>query len=154
MMWFNKKHPNAVYMDIRREKVIINKGRGNFWELDINPDILGDFRNLPPEIKLLRFKLIAWDVPHFKQAGINSAMRKQYGILGENWREDLVQGFKELWAVLDDYGVLLLKFNTWDISASAVLSLFPVKPLFGNIIKKKPSSTFWFCFMKIPGAQS
>ena len=148
MMWNNKNHPNTLYMDIRKEeKGFIKEGN---WE--VNPDVIGDFTKLPKEIKDMRFKLIVWDVPHFKARKLTGVMLKKFGGLHpETWQSDLKNGFNELWSVLDNYGVLLFKFSDYYIKFKEVLGLFSQQPLFFNKGNSKGvSETRWFCFMKIP----
>jgi len=149
MMWVNKRHPNTIYMDIRKEE------KGFILEqptLQVSPDIIGDFTKLSEEIKNRRFKLIVWDVPHFKSRKLTGIMLKKFGGLHpETWQSDLKKGFSELWGVLEDYGVLLFKFSDYHIKFNKVMSLFPIKPLFFNRGNSKGvSETKWFCFMKIP----
>lgn len=60
-IWFNKNHPNALYIDIRKEEKGIIWDRPNF---EVNPDIQMDFRYL--KFKDKQFKLVVWDPPHFK----------------------------------------------------------------------------------------
>jgi len=143
-MWFDKTNKNTIFMDIRQlEKGCISL-QPNF---SVSPDIIGDYRDL--KFKDKSFKLVVWDVPHKikKDTGI---IEKKYGHLGEEWKEDLLNGFNEIMRVLDDYGVLEFKFADISISIKDVLSIFPVKPLFGTITKKGVNNTYWFCFMKIP----
>lgn len=148
-MWFNKNHPNTIYIDIRRTEKGFNQRRKNEC---VNPDIIMDFRDL--KFKDNSFKLIVWDIPHLKSLGETSILRKQYGCLNaETWQSDLKNGFKELWRCLDNYGILIFKFNDLEIKFKDVLNLFPIEPLFGNTASKnKKSTTKWFCFMKIPKA--
>ncbi|MBT0159094.1 methyltransferase [Candidatus Bathyarchaeota archaeon A05DMB-2] len=146
MMWFNKHHPNAIYLDARPE---------------CEPDIVGDFRklNFPDET----FKLIIWDPPHIienAQLG-NSNMKRDYGFLRpETWQRDLKRGFEELWRVLKVEGVLLFKWSNQYVSADRILKLFPEKPLIYQISANNPKrgktggvikhvQTLWFCFMKL-----
>ena len=64
------------------------------------------------------------------------------------------KGFKELWSVLDDYGVLLLKFSDYHIKFKNLLEHIPEEPLFYNKTSSSgKSNTKWFCFMKIPGEE-
>jgi hypothetical protein len=153
-IWFNKKHPNTIYTDIRREEKGFIQARPNF---EINPDIIADFKDLPFPNK--HFKLISWDPPHLRNLDKGSWIYKKYGSLGNNWKTDLSKGFNELWRVLDDFGVLILKWSkshdnrpNRDISISEILKLLPVDPLFGHPSGSK-SNTMWFCFMKIPGQE-
>lgn len=144
-MWFNKKHPSAVYIDIRKlEKEII--ADGNHFE--VNPDFIMDFRQL--EFPDKSFKLIAFDPPHLTKLKETSVLHKKYGALNaETWQSDMKRGFEELWRVLDDYGILLFKWSNVEIPYKKVLALFHTDPLFGSIFGNK-KTTKWFCFMKIP----
>jgi hypothetical protein len=151
MMWFNKSHPNTLYLDERSS---------------VNPDIIGDFRSL--NYKDNSFKMVIWDVPHIIQKEIGkSNVADDFGVLNpDNWKEDLTKGFKECWRVLDNYGTLIFKWSDCDkwsnqsrnCNLKEVLKLFNKQPLFGHktrskyLIKegKEISATYWFCFMKIP----
>ncbi len=144
--WFNPKHPNALYVDNR----VCEKGhypaRPNH---DVKPDKVVDFRDMPFTDK--RFKLVVFDPPHVTQAGESGWIAKKYGTLNkETWREDLKKGFNECWRVLEDYGVLIFKWNETSIKFAEVLKCFDVQPLFGHPTAKA-GKTKWFCFMKIPG---
>ncbi len=145
MMWFNKHHPNTLYIDIREEDkgcIPIRKG------FDVKPDKIMDFRDLSFPDK--SFKLVAWDPPHLKRLGETSIMRKKFGCLNsETWQHDLSKGFRECWRVLEDYGVLIFKWNEEDIKLKTILKLFKEEPLFGHTTGSK-SKTHWLCFMKIP----
>lgn len=147
MMWFVKNHPNCLYIDRRECPAghISAKSKHN-----VTPDLVMDFRNMNLPDK--KFKLIVWDPPHRTDFTKTSIMAKQYGILDkENWAEDLRRGFDECWRVLDNYGVLIFKWNEKQIKLKKVLELFPVSPLFGNIRSGAGyRSTYWMCFMKIP----
>ena len=146
MMWVNKQHPNAVYMDIR----IAEPGHDGYSNHSVKPDIIGDFSKT--DFKDKQFKLIVWDPPHIIASEARIHLTKQYGILKpETWQHDLKQGFKELWRILDDNGILIFKFNSINVPFDSVLRLFPVEPLFGQTsVQKKNAETKWFCFMKIP----
>ena len=145
MFWFDKKHPNTIYIDIEaRPKGTISER--DHWSCE--PDIIADFRNLPFEDK--KFKHIIWDPPQILNLGAKSIMRKKFGTLNsETWKEDLRKGFDELWRVLEDYGTLVFKWNEGSITTKEVLELFPVGPLYGHPTAKS-GKTKWMCFMKIP----
>lgn len=146
-MWFNKNHPVTIYIDIRKEE----KGFSKYHKrLEIKPDKIMDFRRL--EFKDNTFKLVVLDPPHLKNLTETSMMKEKYGQLNkETWPADLKKGFEECWRVLEDYGILIFKWNDHDIKFEKVLNLFSVRPLFGTITKaRKFSCTKWFCFMKIP----
>ncbi len=145
MIWFNKKHPNALYIDIRREGKGLCKERPNF---EVQPDEIMDFRALKFPDK--SFKLVVWDPPHLKTLNKTSIMAKKYGVLNaQTYHYDLSKGFQECWRVLEDYGILIFKWNDQEISQKELLSLFKEQPLFGHTTGSK-SKTRWFCFMKIP----
>jgi len=145
MFWFDKKHPNTIYMDIREEKEGFIKEDKKY---SVKPDVLGDFRDMPFKDK--RFKLICFDPPHLLnyKSGI---MFKKYGSLTNDYKDYLRKAFLECLRVLEDYGIIEFKWNDQDISIKELLSLFPIRPLFGTKTNiKKNSNTYWFCFMKIP----
>lgn len=147
MFWFNKHHPNVLYIDIRKEsKGHITKKSKH----EIQPDEVMDFRKLSYPDK--KFKLVVWDPPHRTDFTKTSLMAKQYGCLNkETWPYDLSKGFSECWRVLQDYGILIFKWNEKEIKLKSILRLFPVEPLFGNLkCAGGYRNTYWMCFMKIP----
>jgi len=151
MMWFNKHHPNCIYLDQRPE---------------CEPDIVGDFRDLK-QFPDGTFRLVVFDPPHMTRgddASHDAEMLKSYGFLRpEGWQKDLYRAFNELWRVLKPYGVLVFKWNTESIESNRILALVPEKPLFFQITTnqnkllksgKAHVKTLWFCFMKIPKEES
>lgn len=88
MMWFNKNHPLANYLDKRPE---------------VKPDIVGDFRDLK-QFKSKSLKLVLFDPPHdiyHRKPNINNSFQKNFGNLDpDNWEEDLKKGLSECWRVL------------------------------------------------------
>ncbi len=145
--WFNKHHPNALYLDKRKEEKGFAKERPNF---EVNPDIIGDFTNLPFPDK--KFKLVVWDPPHIKRLGNQSWMSQRYGMLGNDWEKVLKAGFDECWRVLEDQGILIFKWSEAEIKVKKVLALFDKDPLFGHTTGRA-GNTKWMCFMKIPGEE-
>ncbi|MCM8786845.1 MAG: class I SAM-dependent methyltransferase [Candidatus Omnitrophica bacterium] len=163
MFWFNKEHPNAIYIDNRiEEKGFLRNGR----QIEVKPDILMDFRKLDFPDK--SFKLVVLDPPFLKNVSENFIKNfnmgnrgedhhqfiigYQYGYLDKNtWKEDLKKGFDECWRVLDDYGVLIFKWGDHDIKIKELLEVLGREPLFGHRTRNsKRGNTHWFCFMKIP----
>lgn len=69
-IWFNKHHPAAIYCDKRQAQFKhIWKNTDN-CALDINPDVLCDFTDLPfPDNS---FQLVVFDPPHLTNAKRNS----------------------------------------------------------------------------------
>ncbi len=149
MMWFDRENTSVVFGDKRQETLVVtDKSHGNesgTRTIHINPDMQMDFRALPFSDNT--FKLVAFDPPHLEKAGPRSWLAAKYGKLGEDWQDDLRQGFAECFRVLVDDGVLVFKWNETQISTKQVLALAPMQPLFGNINAKK-SGTHWYVFMK------
>ena len=150
MMWNNKNHPNVIYGDIRRAEKGHLKQQPNH---SIVPDIILDFRRMPFGDKSL--KLVVFDPPNLttNHASEDSIMAKKFGcLIAETWQSDLEKGFNECWRVLEDFGVLIFKWNNARISYQEVLRVIKKEPLFQNILRKNPTlgHTYWACFMKIP----
>lgn len=144
-IWFNKRHPAAVYCDKRREEYRnLWKNAGN-CTLSIEPDILCDFTALPFEDN--SFALVVFDPPHLTGAKDTAWLVKKYGKLDDNWPMMLRDGFSECMRVLKPDGVLIFKWSEYDIPADKVWKAIGQKPLFGHHSGKR-SNTFWACFMK------
>lgn len=139
MFWFKKNREDVIYMDIRREETILCDGR----KLEIQPDILGDFRDIPFEDN--SFHLVIFDPPHLVRLGESSWMAKKYGKLrGGGYKDDLKKGFSECFRVLKPNGTLIFKWNEEQIKLAEILELAPCEPLIGN----KRDKTHWLVFMK------
>ena len=143
-IWFNKNHPNAVFCDKRN---ITYEGiwKNSNSKLEIRPDFQCDFTKLPFIDNT--FSLVIFDPPHLLKAGKNSWLVKKYGKLDENWESMIHDGFNECMRVLKLDGVLIFKWNEYDIPSEKVWKAIGQKPLFGHHSGKK-SKTFWGCFMK------
>lgn len=141
MFWFDKKNLDVLFCDSRSEEHILCDGR----RLSISPDLVSDFRNL--KFSDCSFNLVVFDPPHLKNVGANSWMAKKYGILSNNWREDLKLGFDECLRVLKPNGVLIFKWSEKDIKVKDIVSIFNKSPLFGHTTNNK-SQTIWMCFRK------
>ena len=148
MMWFNKKHPAALYVDIRKESPGFIEDTPNF---EIKPDLIADFRSLPfPNGK---FNLVVFDPPHIKFRGTKSWAAQKYGSLNEKtWKTDIKKGFDECMRVLADHGTLIFKWSTERDSRSVkvkeLIEILKTEPLFGHPTSKS-GNTIWICFMKI-----
>ena len=143
MFWFDKKNPNAVFADIRHESTILCDGR----TLNVEPDVQMDFTAMP--FKDRSFKLVVFDPPHLKSAGKNGWQAKKYGSLGPDWQTQIRLGFKECLRVLDDYGVLIFKWNEQTLKVSEVIKAIGCEPLFGHRTMQN-NKTIWMTFMKLP----
>lgn len=146
-IWFNKNHPSAVYCDKRVEHTgaFFGKARTSWHEINIDPDIVCDFTNLPFEDG--SFSLVVFDPPHLTSAKETAWLVKKYGKLDDNWPQMLHDGFAEGMRVLKPDGVLIFKWSEYNIPAAVVWRAIGQKPLFGHHSGKK-STTFWGCFMK------
>ena len=144
MFWFNKKHPDVLYIDNR---VMAPVKQTNGATIEVRPDIVMDFRKL--DLPDASFSLVVFDPPHIlKRGGKNSWMKQKYGELDKiTWRQDLKLGFAELFRVLKQDGVLIFKWNESDILVREVLALTPIRPLFGHR-SGKAAKTLWIAFMK------
>lgn len=149
MMWADKADPRVVFGDIRREVITVtDRSHGNesgTRTLRIEPDTLIDFRAMPFSDD--SFRLIAFDPPHLVRAGPRSWLAAKYGKLGEDWRDDLRQGFSECFRVLEPGGVLVFKWNEVQVKVRDVLTLTPNQPLFGHLSGRK-GLTHWLVFAK------
>ena len=140
MMWFDKRNPAVVYLDTREESYIQCDGR----TFTVAPDVVGDFTALPYDDGA--FRLVVFDPPHLKRAGINSYMREHYGRLPEDWKPFVAAGFAECLRVLAHHGVLVFKWSEAQVPLREVLDAIGYEPLFGN--RGSRDKTHWLCFMK------
>jgi hypothetical protein len=145
-IWFDKEHPDAIYMDIREEEPGSIALQPN-WS--VKPDLIGDYRDMvfPDE----HFHLLVWDIPHILEAK-GGIMLKKYGKLGYGWKDDVRRGFNECWRILQPYGVLLFKYADISIRVNEMLAQFPETPIVGTRTKKSVNEggTYWFAFIKLP----
>lgn len=140
MFWFDRSHQHALFGDLRTEDHILCDGRA----LEIAPDLNMDFRSMPfPDGA---FSLVVFDPPHLSNAGKQSWLAKKYGVLGENWRDDLRKGFAECFRVLKSDGVLIFKWAEVQIPVSQILALCDRAPLFGHRSGKQ-ANTHWITFI-------
>lgn len=143
MFYFDKDHDKLLTMDRRQGKEDLSRfGRSN---LMIEPDIIGDFKDLPfPDES---FYHIVFDPPHLIHGGDNSYMIQKYGKLNkDSWKEDISKGFKECFRVLKHHGTMVFKWSEYQIKINEVLKCFDKKPLYGN--KNGSGHTYWFVFYK------
>jgi len=138
MIWFDKENKDTLYIDNRQLTDILCDGR----TLNIKPDMIADFRNMPFDDNT--FYLVVFDPPHLRKAGETSWLAKKYGVLSDNWQNDIRQGFNECMRVLKPSGTLIFKWNEDQVKLSEVIKTIGQKPLFGN----RRSKTHWLVFMK------
>jgi SAM-dependent methyltransferase len=147
MFWFHPADTRAVFVDNRSESHALpdSSSAGGFRKLEVNPDIVADFTNLPfPDN---RFALVVFDPPHLLSAGKSGWQAKKYGRLDGDWKTILRRGFTECFRVLKPEGTLIFKWNEHDVPVSRILALTPNRPLFGNRCGKT-AKTHWIVFIK------
>jgi hypothetical protein len=69
MFWFDRQHPNALFIDNRAERheLTDKSSSGGSRTLEVAPDLLADFTNLPfPDDQ---FALVVFDPPHLARNG-------------------------------------------------------------------------------------
>jgi hypothetical protein len=135
-IWFNKKHPLALYLDKRAE---------------VNPTIVCDTRKLPESVGN-DFDLIVWDPPHMN-CGPNSNMSRIYGHHTTKEILDTIEKTgREAHRVSKENALMAFKWNTHDIKLERVFKLLSQwEPLFGHITKDGPGSqTYWTMLRRLP----
>ena len=143
--YFDKQDARVLKCDAHPRHPVLLNGR----TLDVSPDMVADFRELPFPDK--SFHLVIFDPPHL--IGKRGWRSDYYGSLDSHtWRDDLSKGFNECLRVLKPYGVLVFKWCECDIPLKDVLALCPAKPIIGNR-RPKASKTHWVLFMREPELQ-
>lgn len=136
-VWFNKAHPDAIYVDIRPE---------------VSPDIVADSRALPAEIGA-GFDLIVFDPPH-KNNGPNFGMARSYGCFDhDHIRSTIAETAKEAHRVARDDGLMAFKWNDHALKLSSVLQLLAPywEPLFGHGVshQQRATATSWVMLRRV-----
>lgn len=149
MMYFDRANPDVLFGDNRIETITVTDRshgrRDGTRTLSIEPDMQMDFRALPFADD--SFCLVSFDPPHLVRAGKKSWLAAKYGVLSEDWRDDLRAGFAECLRVLRPSGVLIFKWNETQVKVGDVLKLCPLQPLLGHLSGRK-GLTHWLVFMK------
>lgn len=80
MMWFDKNNPEAVFGDKRKE-IHLLKDRKYLRKLEITPDVVMDFTNIPfPDNT---FAVVVFDPPHLERVGEKSWLAKKIRCVGQ-----------------------------------------------------------------------
>jgi ubiquinone/menaquinone biosynthesis C-methylase UbiE len=135
-MWFDKNYEDCVYIDKRKK---------------VKPTIVCVWEHLPFPDNI--FDTVLFDPPHTNPGETGKGiMSDVWGALNaQKMVPSLYQAFRELIRVLKEEGHLIFKWNTHKKPLDRVLTLCPLKPLFGHktAFKTKHSSqTFWIYFVK------
>lgn len=137
-IWFNKEHPDALYIDIRAE---------------VGPDIVADSRKLWPLAVSSLYDLVVFDPPHLN-FGARSNMSKSYGHHTTRDILDLVQKTaKAAFNVTRPDALMALKWNDHSISLKRILALMPQwEPLFGHGVStstRRNKATSWVMLRRL-----
>ena len=144
MFYFDKSNPLVLFGDIRHESHELKDG-GKIRQLHVHPDEMMDFRELKFDDE--SFSMVVFDPPHMKSLGATSWMARKYGKLSDTWEDDIKKGFVECFRVLSDGGVMIFKWNEYDIPTKKILELSPYNPILGHP-SGKMQKTHWVVFMK------
>lgn len=133
-IWYNKKHPLAIYIDKRAK---------------VKPDIVCSSNKIPfwPQT----FDLVVFDPPHLN-TGRKSKMSKVYGHHTTKQILNLLKKTsREAHRVTKPNALMALKWNTHDIKLQRVFDLMPDwEPLFGHLTKDGPrSQTYWIMLRRL-----
>lgn len=148
MFWFDQQDERAIFQDKRQQtrEPARRLSGGMVTFRDIAPDFLVDFRDMPYPDET--FWHVIFDPPHFHNgAGASGILAYKYGLLKDTWRDDIRKGFSECFRVLKPNGTLIFKWCETEIPLREVLSLTPVKPMYGHRSGKR-SLTHWVAFTK------
>lgn len=130
-IWFDKNHPDAVYVDVRPE---------------VGPDIVADARALPQHVGT-GFDLIVFDPPHKNNSGQNMALN--YGVWTHAEIREIITGCaKEAHRVANPDALMALKWNDHSLKLATVLKMIAPywEPLFGHGVthqQRGKSATSW-----------
>lgn len=145
MMWFDKAHPNVLYVDKRYEPKGFMTTRPSF---EVAPDVQASFTDLP--FKANTFHMVVYDPPHtVRKNDSGGFIAQRYGrLLMSDWEETIAKGFEECWRVLKKNGTLVFKWCEVDIPIESLESFYPDQPLYGSRLGKN-NKTIWLVFMKL-----
>jgi len=151
-MWYQKNHPFVTYLDKRKGKYdFIYSGNGGIRKtrVNIDPDIQADWtKELPFENG--HFDMIVFDPPHIirKKENKQSFLEHQYGsFMAQDYKNHLQRGITELFRVLREEGVFILKWCDLNRPVEEILRLFPYPPMFGTRAGQR-NNVHWIVFIK------
>ena len=143
--WFDKNDKRALFVDKRRGIYPIVHSDRPRNPVVVQPDCNASFTNLP--FPSDSFYHVVFDPPHLVNSSASGNIAKYYGVLGENWRDELRNGLAECFRVLRKGGTLIFKWNEANIPIKEILALTTKKPLYGHK-SGKASNTHWVVFLK------
>jgi hypothetical protein len=132
-VWFNKNHPDCVYLDKRKK---------------VNPTIVCDTRKIPKKVGS-GYSLIVFDPPHLNY-GAKSNMSRDYG---HHTTEEILDTIKktaiEAHRISKPDALMALKWNDHDIRLQRVFDLMPQwEPLFGQLTRHGGRSKTYWCMLR------
>lgn len=139
MFYWDKNDPRVHFNDLRSEEKELCDGR----KLIVSPDTNWDFTDLP--VPSRSYYMVIFDPPHLLNAGEKSWLKAKYGVLPDDWKHFIKQGFDECMRVLKPNGTLIMKWSSNQIPAKDVLKAIGVKPILGT---RKSKKNYWWVFMK------
>ncbi len=148
-MWFNKRHPDAVYVDIRAEITPLS-GVGKPVKT-IPADIVCDTRCLPPEVGT-GYSVIVFDPPHCTM-GPTYRMGRRYGSFSMEHILDTIQGTaREAHRVSAQDALMIFKWAGKNLKGVLGLMAPYWEPLFGQRHMKTTVSargTHWIVLRRL-----
>lgn len=153
MIWFDKDNADCLFFDCREEHdTAIWKSTKNdsVRTINVDPDVIGDFTRLP--FPGDSFYLVVFDPPYLRRLSEKAWIRKKYGVLPDDWKPLIHDGFWECMRVLKPHGTLIFKWseNLNDkrgIPVREVIEAIGCKPLVGTRVGNT-KNTIWMTFMK------
>ena len=153
MIWFDKENPDALFMDFRQEhdlEIWKSTKNDSVRLCDVDPDVIADFTHMP--FPGDSFYLVVFDPPHLRRLSESAWIRKKYGVLPDDWKPLIHDGFWECMRVLKPHGTLVFKWSenlndSRGIPVREVIEAIGCKPLFGTRVGNT-KNTIWMTFMK------
>ena len=144
-IWFEKNHPLVTFLDKRSGKYYYMSKSGKKKCTHIKPDIVCEWKdiNYPDN----HFDMVVFDPPHIIQDA-NCNMVVDYGNLSKKtWRNDLTIAFKQLFRILKQNGIFILKWNECDKPIDEIIKLCQYRALFGTRTGLN-NKNIWLVFVK------
>ena len=138
-MWWDKDHPDALYVDRR----IVPPGsivQQTMWQIE--PDVAADFTALPFDDD--SFALVVFDPPH-ATISPESITGMKYGTITD--LDEVIAGLRECYRVVIPSGFLVFKWAEAVFPVQKVLDRAEMTPMFGHRTAKS-GKTIWCLFRK------
>jgi len=131
-IWVQKNHPYVTFMDKRKGKFVSYQSPKDKRTYEVNPDVVASWDNMP--FKDETFDMVVFDPPHIiKKQKTPSRLEIQYSYLDKDiWRKTLKDAFINLFRVLKQDGIFILKWCESNKPIEDIIALSPYPPLFAN----------------------